>query len=86
MKKQNQQIMNEIKVKNFGEDLFNIDTSMENPTEVEQVKIMFAELAERLKLNYEQERSPVKSLLFDHAIGELVNAQMSVVKVLTYKQ
>ena len=77
--------MKETKIKNFGEDLFNIDTTIEDPTDVERVKIMFAELAERVRLNYEQERSPVKSLLFDHAIGELVNAQMSVVKVLTYE-
>jgi len=77
--------MKETKIKNFGEDLFNIDTTIEDPTDVERVKIMFAELAERVRLNYEQERSPVKSLLFDHAIGELVNAQMSVVKILTYE-
>lgn len=77
--------MKETKLKNFGEDLFGIDTSIEEPTDVERVKIMFAELAERVRINYEEERSPVKSLLFDHAIGELVNAQMSVVKLLTYK-
>lgn len=77
--------MKEIKLKNFGEDLFGIDSSIEEPTDVERVKIMFAELAERVRINYEEERSPVKSLLFDHAIGELVNAQMSVVKLLTYK-
>ena len=77
--------MKESKVKNFGEDLIGIDTSIENPTEVEQVKIMFAELAEKIKTNYENERYPVKSLLFDHAIGELINAQMAAVKLLTYK-
>lgn len=77
--------MKEVKIKNFGEDLFGIDTTIENPTDVERVKMIFAELAERVKINYEEERSPVKSLLFDHAIGELINAQMSVVKVLTYK-
>lgn len=77
--------MKEVKLKNFGEDLFNIDASIEDPTDVERVKIMFAELAERVRMNYEEERSPVKSLLFDHAIGELINAQMSVVKLLTYK-
>lgn len=77
--------MKETKLKNFGEDLFGIDTSIEEPTDVERVNIMFAELAERVRINYEEERSPVKSLLFDHAIGELVNAQMSVVKLLTYK-
>lgn len=77
--------MKEVKLKNFGEDLFGIDTSIENPTDVEKVKIMFAEMAEKIKMSYEEERSPVKSLLFDHAIGELVSAQMSVVKILTYK-
>lgn len=77
--------MKEVQLKNFGEDLFGIDTSLENPTDVEKVKIIFAELAERVKNNYEEERSPVKSLLFDHAIGELISAQMAVVKVLTYK-
>lgn len=77
--------MKEVEVKNFGEDLFGVNASVENPTEAEQVKIIFAELAERVKKNYEEERSPVKSLLFDHAIGELINAQMSVVKLITYK-
>lgn len=77
--------MKETQVKNFGEDLFGIDSSIENPTDVEKVKIIFAKLAEQVKNNYEEERSPVKSLLFDHAIGELVSAQMAVVKVLTYK-
>jgi hypothetical protein len=77
--------MKEVQLKNFGEDLFGIDSSIENPTDVEKVKIIFAKLAEQVKNNYEEERSPVKSLLFDHAIGELVSAQMAVVKVLTYK-
>ena len=77
--------MKEVKEKNFGEDLFDIDTSIENPTDAEKIKIIFAEIAERVKVNYEEERSPVKSLLFDHAVGELINAQMAVVKLITYK-
>jgi hypothetical protein len=28
---------------------------------------------------------PLKSLLFDHAVGEIINASMAVVKVLTFK-
>jgi hypothetical protein len=47
---------------------------------------MIAELANLLKDEYNSEqKSPVKSLLFDHAVGELVNAQMAVVKVITFK-
>ena len=78
-------MVNEMRIPTFGEDLIGIDTSIENPTEVESIKIKFAEIAELIKNSYETERSPVKSLLFDHAVGELVSAQMAVVKVLTYK-
>jgi hypothetical protein len=42
-------------------------------------------MAEILKTDYENERGPLKSLLFDHALGEILNASMSVVKVLTLK-
>jgi hypothetical protein len=76
----------EVRIKSFGEILFGIDLQTEDDTEVYRVKKAFAELAEKLKDAYNQERSPVRSLLFDHAIGELVNAQMSVVKVLTFKE
>jgi hypothetical protein len=31
-------------------------------------------------------KSPLKSLLFDHAVGEIVSAQMAVVKVITFKK
>jgi hypothetical protein len=45
-----------------------------------------AEIANILKDTYtESEKSPVKSLIFDHAVGEILNAQMSVVKVITMK-
>jgi hypothetical protein len=78
-------MVNEMRVPSFGEDLIGIDTSIESPTELESIKIKFAELAELVKKSYELERSPVKSLLFDHAIGELVAAELAVTKVLTYK-
>jgi hypothetical protein len=79
--------VNEVKVPKFGEQLFAVDIDNNNGdnTDVYKVKVIFAELAEMIKQNYEAERSPVKSLLFDHAIGELVSAQMAVVKVLTFK-
>jgi len=44
------------------------------------------EAANILKDNYTTtDGSALKSLLFDHAIGELVSAQMAVVKVITFK-
>ena len=80
--------VNEIKIVPFGKQLIGLtDTDLDNemdPT-VKKVKEMCAEMAELLKENYANERSAVKSILFDHAIGEILNAQMSVVKVLTFK-
>jgi hypothetical protein len=80
--------INEIKIVPFGKQLIGLtDTDMDNeldPT-VKKVKEMCAEMAELLKENYANERSAVKSILFDHAIGEILNAQMSVVKMLTFK-
>ena len=76
----------EVRIPSFGEQLIGIDTRNTPETDVEKVKHMFAELAEIMKNNYTSDnKHPLKSLLFDHAVGELVNAQMSVVKVLTIK-
>lgn len=81
--------MNEIKqirIPSFGEQLIGIDIDAEVTNDVEKVKFMFAEIAEIMKKNYEENRRhPLKSLLFDHATGEIVSAQMAVVKVLTLK-
>ena len=77
--------MREVRVPKFGEQLvgLNPDAPHED-ADVQKVKEMAAEMAEILKRRYsEDQRTPVKSLLFDHAIGEILNAQMNVVKVIT---
>jgi hypothetical protein len=74
------------KILSFGEILVGIEFNPSNDDKVAKVKSMMAEIANLMKDAYnETEKSPVKSLLFDHAVGELVNAQMSVVKVITFK-
>lgn len=78
-------MINEVKVPSFGEELMSVDTSVVVTTPSERVKVLMAEVAEILKNNYEQERSPIKSILFDHAVGELVSAQLAVEKVLSIK-
>jgi hypothetical protein len=76
----------ERRIPSFGEQLIGIDNRITPETDVEKVKFMFAELAEIMKNNYSSDnKHPLKSLLFDHAVGELLNAQMSIVKVLTLK-
>ena len=77
--------LNEAKVLSFGEKLVGIEFNTTND-EVAKVKELFAEAANILKENYSTtDGSALKSLLFDHAIGELVSAQMAVVKVITFK-
>jgi hypothetical protein len=76
----------ETKLLSFGELLVGIELSEPNEDKVAKVKSMMAEIANLMKDDYNTEqKSPVKSLLFDHAVGELVNAQMAVVKVITFK-
>lgn len=76
----------ETRVPSFGEQLIGINIDDENTDEVTKVKKLFAEIAEIMKKNYTSDnKHPLKSLLFDHAVGEIVNAQTAVVKVLTLK-
>lgn len=77
--------MIEHKIIPFGHQLVGLDPDNLDDTEETKVKLLAAQMAEILKTNYENERGPLKSMLFDHALGELVNAQMAVVKVITLK-
>jgi hypothetical protein len=78
--------MIEHKIIPFGHQLVGLDPDNLDDTTVTKVKLLAAEMAEILKSNYEAERGPLKSLLFDHALGEILNAQMAVVKVITLKK
>ena len=75
----------EHKIVPFGHQLVGLDFNPSGNPEVTRVKELAAEMAEILKKSYEAERGPLKSLLFDHAVGEILNAQMAVVKVITLK-
>lgn len=76
----------ETRLPGFGELLVGLSFNPSGDEDVDRVKELAAEMAEILKRRYtEDQRGPVKSLLFDHAVGEILNAQMSVVKVITMK-
>ena len=85
MEEQVQYGIEEKRLPSFGEQLVGLDPDDLDDTTVTKVKLLAAEMAEILKKDYEAERGPLKSLLFDHALGEIINAQMSVVKVITLK-
>lgn len=78
--------MVETKLPTFGELLVGLEFNPSGDPDVHRVKELAAEMAEILKRRYtEDQRAPIKSLLFDHAVGEILNAQMTVVKVITMK-
>ena len=79
-------IIKESKIYKFGEILVGLDSeNIEESVEVE-IRRKFAEIAELVLTNYTTEdRSPVKSLVFDHTIVEILNAQMCVSKLLKTK-
>ena len=77
----------ETKILSFGELLVGIEFDPANEDKVAKVKSLMAEAANLMLEEYDQNgKSPIKSLLFDHAVGELVSAQMAVVKVITFKK
>lgn len=88
MEKENKELeLNEVKVKSFGEILVETDFSEANDDTVSKVKRMIAELANIVKDDYNTGyKSPVKSLLFDHAIGEIISAQAAIEKVINFNK
>lgn len=86
MEEQEQYGLKETRIPTFGEQLVGLSFNPSGDEDVHRVKELAAEMAEILKRRYSEDpKTPVKSLLFDHAVGEILNAQMTVVKVITLK-
>ena len=76
----------ETKIVSFGETLMEIDFDLSEDTSDYKVKKLMAEAANLLREEYVLAGgNPVRSILFEHALGEIVNAQMSINKVITLK-
>ena len=76
----------ETKILSFGELLVGIEFNPSDDDKVTKVKSLLAEATNIMLEEYNKgDKSPIKSLLFDHAVGELVSAQMALVKVITFK-
>ena len=79
-------IVKEIKIYSFGDILVGLDSEEINESaEIIELRETFSKLAETLKENYNLNRSPVKSLLFDQAIGDLTKALPMSEKLLKMK-
>lgn len=70
----------------YGEKLVGITFNPSGDDKVNRAKALCAELADLLHDDYKSsETTPLKNQLYNHAMGEILNAQMNVVKVLTLK-
>jgi hypothetical protein len=70
----------------FGEKLVGLTFNPSNDQNVQRAKELCAELADLLNENADpNSERPLCRLLFDKAIGDILDAQMNVVKVLTFK-
>ena len=76
----------ETKIVSFGETLMEIDFDLSEDSSDYKVKKLMAEATNILREEYVLAGgNPVRSILFEHALGEIVNAQMSINKVITLK-
>jgi hypothetical protein len=71
----------------FGEKLVGLTFNPSNDDKVSKAKKLCADLADLLMEHYNEPRemTELEGRLINHAIGEILNAQMNVVKVLTLK-
>ena len=70
----------------FGEQLVGLTFNPSGDDKVAKAKQLCAELADLLNdHNNSKEGTQNSQRLFSHAVGEILNAQMNVVKVLTYQ-
>jgi hypothetical protein len=79
-------MIKETKIYSFGDILVGLDSEEINESEqIIELRKTFSKLAEDLKDNYNENRSPVKSLLFDQAIGEITRTLLLSEKLLKMK-
>ncbi len=75
----------------FGEQLVGLTFNPSGEPKVQKAKELCAELADLIQSDLLDKRfsdnppSDLYRLLHEHAVGEILNAQMNVVKVLTLK-
>lgn len=74
------------RIMSFGEKLVGLTFNPENNEKVYKAKELCAELANLIYNDHkEQEATDLYDQLYHHTIGQILNAQMNVVKILTLK-
>lgn len=67
----------------FGQLMVGLNFNPSNDQRVEKVKKSCAELIDLMNDTRNPDDNYVKNVIFDHAVGQVLNAQMNVVKLLT---
>ena len=76
----------ETKIYSFGDILVGLDSEDINESQqILEIRKTFSKLAEEVKDNYNNNRSPVKSLLFDQTIGDLKRTLLMLENILKMK-
>lgn len=70
----------------FGEKLVGIQFNPSNDDKVSRLKSLFAEAANIIDEEFmSSDESVLRELIYRHAVGEILNAQMNCVKLVTLK-
>lgn len=70
----------------FGENLVGITFNPANDDKVAKAKMLCAELADLVQTEHlSRQDNMLRTQLYNHTVGEILNAQMNVVKLLTLK-
>ena len=72
----------------FGEKLVGLNFNPSNDDAVSKVKRLFAEISDLVNDHYKdrtREKTELETPLYNHTVGEILNAQMNCVKLLTLK-
>lgn len=70
----------------FGEKLVGLSFNPSNDSKVDKAKRLCAELMDLVNSEREsRETTQLENILYPHTVGEILNAQMNVVKLLTLK-
>jgi len=74
----------------FGEKLVGLTFNSSGDEKVQKVKELCAELADMVNASFYEGKQDhidlnLRHQLFNHTIGEILNAQMNIVKLLTLK-
>lgn len=69
----------------FGEKLVGMNFNPSNDEKVTKAKQLCADLADLVIEHETEDATELRQQLYNHTIGEILNAQMNVVKLLTLK-